>query len=292
MVLIRRRDVLAGVGAAAGLRGAAGRSKFFKVDGQRVFYEDCGSGKEAAVFIHGWTCDHTFWRMQAPVYEKRRSLLIDLPGHGQSDKPESASYTQELFARSVESMMRDAGVSRAVLVGHSMGMAVSWQFLRMFPQKAAGIMIVDGFMPAPPKDDAERQKAAAQRETMGKMWRGAEYKQSFVKMIDSMSSPEHTPAALRDEIRTKMTATPQHVLAGAWEGMMTMPELKDSERYDIPALAIMAHRTGREAYGDFLRKYLPRLEYQQMPGVGHFLMMEQPEKFNVELQKFLDKAQS
>src|SRR5258705_4645491 len=81
-------------------------------DGAKVHYESYGKGTDAVVFIHGWTCDLTFWRGQAPVYEKRRSLLIDLPGHGQSAKPEVA-YTQERFARALEAVMRDCGVEDA-----------------------------------------------------------------------------------------------------------------------------------------------------------------------------------
>src|SRR5258707_15599034 len=96
-------------------------------DGSRVHYEDYGKGKEAIVFIHGWTCDLTFWREQAPVYKKHRALLIDLPGHGESDKPE-VDYTQERFARAVEAVMRDAGVDRATLVVHSMGGTVALSF--------------------------------------------------------------------------------------------------------------------------------------------------------------------
>src|SRR5689334_9550758 len=56
-------------------------------DGSRVHYESYGKGREAVVFIHGWTCDLTFWRGQAPVYEKRRALLVDLPGHGRATSP-------------------------------------------------------------------------------------------------------------------------------------------------------------------------------------------------------------
>ena len=82
-------------------------------DGARVHYESYGKGKTALVFIHGWTCDLTFWRGQAQVYEKHRSLLVDLPGHGQSDKPD-VSYTQERFARAVEAVMKQAGVDQAV----------------------------------------------------------------------------------------------------------------------------------------------------------------------------------
>ena len=40
-----------------------------KYDGARVHYESYGRGKDAIVFIHGWTCDLTFWRGQAPVYK-------------------------------------------------------------------------------------------------------------------------------------------------------------------------------------------------------------------------------
>src|SRR5437879_6615868 len=115
-------------------------------DGARVHYESYGKGQEALVFIHGWTCDLTFWRGQSPVYEKRRSLLIDLPGHGQSAKPKVA-YTQERFARAVDAVMRDAGVEHAVLVGHSMGGPVALTFMRLFPAKTKGLVMVDAYIP-------------------------------------------------------------------------------------------------------------------------------------------------
>src|SRR3954452_12426731 len=91
-----------------------------KYDGAKVHYESFGKGADALVFIHGWTCDGTFWRGQSPVYEKQRSILIDLPGHGQSARPDVA-YTQERFARAVDAVLRDAKVERAVVIGHSMG---------------------------------------------------------------------------------------------------------------------------------------------------------------------------
>ena len=77
-----------------------------------VHYESYGNGHDALVFIHGWTCDLTFWRRQEPIYTKRRSILIDLPGHGQSGKPHIA-YPMELFAQSVDAVMRDAEIGRA-----------------------------------------------------------------------------------------------------------------------------------------------------------------------------------
>ena len=89
--------------------------------------------------------------MQAPVYEKRLSLLIDLPGHGLSDKPD-IPYTKEFFARAVNSVMADAKLRKATLVGHSMGTLIAVQFLRMYPEKVAGLVFVDGYVTQPSPD--------------------------------------------------------------------------------------------------------------------------------------------
>src|ERR1051325_3169244 len=146
-----------------------------KLDGSKVHYESYGTGKEAIVFIHGWTCDLTFWRGQAPIYEKHRALLVDLPGDGQSDKPE-ISYTQEVFARGVEAAMRDAGVEKAVLVGHSMGGPVALTFLRLFPEKTAAIVLVDAYFPQQPKDDAEAKQQATMMKTFSQSFRLPTYR--------------------------------------------------------------------------------------------------------------------
>jgi len=54
------------------------------------------------------------------------------------------SYTMEYLARSIEAVLSDAKVKRAVLVGHSMGTPVIRQFYRVFPEKTVGLVIVDG----------------------------------------------------------------------------------------------------------------------------------------------------
>src|SRR5688500_17318632 len=100
---------------------AAASSQFATYDGNRVRYESVGSGREAIVLVHGWSGATSVWRFQVPELAKRaRVIALDLPGHGASDKPETA-YSMDFFAGAVEAVMLDAGVDRAVLVGHSMG---------------------------------------------------------------------------------------------------------------------------------------------------------------------------
>jgi len=102
-----------------------GESRYATLDGARIHYKNYGKGREALVFIHGWTCNLDNWRDQVPDFAKRnRVIALDLPGHGQSDKPEIA-YSMDLFAQAIDAVMRDAKVKRGVLVGHSMGDADS-----------------------------------------------------------------------------------------------------------------------------------------------------------------------
>src|SRR6185369_10589874 len=125
---IPRRHFLA-MAAVGTASAAADTPQFARLNELRIHYEDYGSGPEALIFIHGWACDLTFWRGQEPVYTNpnRRALLIDLPGHGLSDKPHRA-YPIEFFARAIEAVMRDAQVERAVLIGHSLGGPIAYAF--------------------------------------------------------------------------------------------------------------------------------------------------------------------
>src|SRR5262249_13048164 len=89
-------------------------SKFAKLGENRIHYKSLGEGKTALVFVHGWSCDMTFWRHQVGALNgKVRVILVDLPGHGQSDRPK-IEYTMDLFARAVDAVLTDAGVDDAV----------------------------------------------------------------------------------------------------------------------------------------------------------------------------------
>src|SRR5215467_7136921 len=130
--------LMAGVG-----QGAELKSRFAGFDGNKVHYLMSGKGDDALIFVHGWTCNADFWRGQLRAFSTIPAIAIDLPGHGQSDKPRT-DYTMAYFARSIEAVMKDAGVRRAVLAGHSMGTPVVREFYRLYPDKTLALVIVDG----------------------------------------------------------------------------------------------------------------------------------------------------
>src|SRR5260370_12552881 len=119
-------------------------SQFAKFDDIKVHYKSLGTGDTALVFVHGWTCNMNFWRYQVPAFDgKIRMILIDFPGHGESDKPK-VSYTQEFLAKSVEAVLKETGVEKAVLAGHSMRPPVIRTFSQLYPKNTAGLIVVDG----------------------------------------------------------------------------------------------------------------------------------------------------
>jgi pimeloyl-ACP methyl ester carboxylesterase len=255
-------------------------SHFAKLDGSRVHYKSFGRGREALVFVHGWTCNLNFWRKQIPDFQsKTRVIAIDLPGHGASDKPQ-VSYSMDLFARAIDAVLTDAGVDRAVLVGHSMGTPVVRQFYRNYPQKTLALVVVDG--PLRPFGDAELMKRFIEP------LRGANYKENAARFIDGMLGPQ-TPADLRQEIKTAMLDTPQHVAVSAMDGMAA-PEIWKQDKINVPVLVVLAKSPFWTAETEtFLRTIAPTLDFHMWDGVSHFLMMEKPKEFNDTLAAFIKK---
>src|SRR5262245_28466002 len=264
--------------AARAADGAELKSRFASFEGARVHYQMSGKGDEALIFIHGWTCSSEFWRGQTPSFASVPVIAVDLPGHGRSDKPQT-DYTMAYFARSIDAVMRDAGVKRGVLIGHSMGTPVVRQFYRLYPDKTLGLVIVDGalrlFMPA-----AQMQAFAAQFR--------ANYKAASTQMVDTMLTPVKDER-LKAEIRAAMLSTPDYVAISAMTGMAD-EKVYEPDPIKVPVLAIMARSPFWAADTEsFLRSLAPDLEFHMWDGVSHFLMMERPEDFNRTLQAFLAK---
>lgn len=260
-------------------QGSDGTSRYASLDKARIHYQSYGKGTEAVVLIHGWTCNLDNWRDQIPDLAKRtRVIALDLPGHGQSDKPQ-LTYSMDLFARGVNAVMRDAGVQRAVLVGHSMGTPVARQFYRKYPAKTAGIVIVDG--PLQPFFD---QKTV---DGLLVSLRAPGYKDMGTAMLAAMGGPGLN-AEMKQRITTSFLNTPQHVLVSAMEGMADQ-SIWGSDQINVPVLAILAKSPAWPADAEQRdRAIAPKLEFQMWEGVGHFLMMEQPKRFNDAVIAFLD----
>jgi non-heme chloroperoxidase len=268
------------LGTTAWAQAGSGTSRFAQLEGIKVHYESYGKGSQAVVFIHGWSCDLTFWKAQLPaIGSKTRAIAIDLPGHGQSDKPRIA-YTMDLYARAIDAVLRDAGIEGAILVGHSNGVPVVRQFYRRYPEKTKGLVLVDGTL-RPFFDKARMEKFI-------EPLKAANYAETAGRFIDGMVQPIKDQAE-RTAIKSAMLATPQYVAVSEMEAI-TDPAIWTEDKITVPVLVILAKQPLWTAdYEQFVRNLAPNVDYQQWEGVSHFLMMDKPTEFNQAILTYLDK---
>jgi pimeloyl-ACP methyl ester carboxylesterase len=96
------------------------------------------------LFVHGFGNDAHVWDDVAPaVAPYYRVLAIDLRGHGDSDRDPEARYDYDAHLADLEAVTAGLGVTRFVLVGHSLGGRVSMLFAGRHPERMAGLVIVD-----------------------------------------------------------------------------------------------------------------------------------------------------
>jgi pimeloyl-ACP methyl ester carboxylesterase len=256
--------------------------KYAKLDSMKVHYQNYGKGDSALVFVHGWTCNLTFWKANIPAFtDQTRVIAVDLPGHGQSEKPELA-YTMKLYAQAVEAVLRDAKVSKATLIGHSMGAPVLWQFYKNFPDKTRALVFVDGGL-----------KAMGTRESMKAFLdplRLPTYRASAERSVEFLTQGMKD-LKVRAEVKTAMVNAPQHTMVSAFEGMLDQNIFPTkTDKITVPTLALMANSGNwNSEYETFVRELAPGIEYQKWDGVSHFLMMDEPQKFNETVLAFLKK---
>jgi pimeloyl-ACP methyl ester carboxylesterase len=260
----------------------AAPSRFATLDGSKVHYKSLGDGPAALVLVHGWSCDLTFWRAQVPAFAgKARLVLIDLPGHGKSDRPE-VNYTMDLFARAVAAVLKDAGVERAVLAGHSMGTPVVRQVYRLHPQKVLGLVAVDGALRRFAVEPAQLDQFLAP-------FQEPHFAEGVGKFVDAMFTPQ-TPAEIRTSVKETMQKATPRVALSAMRGMFD-PAVWAEDKIDVPVQLILARSPFWEGdYREYVKRLAPKAEFHVVEGAGHFLMLEKPEAVNGLLAGFLRTA--
>src|SRR5699024_8503023 len=88
------------------------------------------------VLIHGMTDNSRGWSLMAPyLAEDFHIYMIDLRGHGDSDKPDMGMYPISLYASDIASFIEEMDIEEPDIIGHSLGSAVAQTFAINYPDK-------------------------------------------------------------------------------------------------------------------------------------------------------------
>jgi pimeloyl-ACP methyl ester carboxylesterase len=110
--------------------------------GQRVTYHLLGEGP-AILLIHGITSSARTWRSVMHGLAERHTVVApDLLGHGRSGKPRG-DYSLGAYANGVRDLLTVLGISKATVVGHSLGGGIAMQFGYQFPDRLERLVLVD-----------------------------------------------------------------------------------------------------------------------------------------------------
>ena len=106
-----------------------------------MFYYDRGSGP-ALLLIHGMFGDHLDWEpVLESLAERRRVIAVDLPGFGDSAKPD-IDYSASTFTQQIVKLLDELGIERIAVAGNSFGGQIAMALALAHPERVEKLVLV------------------------------------------------------------------------------------------------------------------------------------------------------
>jgi non-heme chloroperoxidase len=273
--------------------------RFTTGDDVDLAYAEAGSG-ETLLFVPGWSQTATlFAPLTDDLSHDYRTISIDMRGHGRSDKP-AHGYRLARFATDLAEFIDHRKLSDLTLVGHSMGCAVIWSYLEQYgDSRISRLALIDQapVVTAWPNWTEKDIRDAGCLHTP----------QSLFEAVAALTNPE-AEQATADYIRGQLVTPncPGETVATMLRENLLFPracaaklllelavhDWRDAiARIRLPTLVVGAE--GSIFHPDsqrWIAQQIPRAKlcvFSREEGGSHFMWLENPEKFLVELRAFL-----
>jgi len=287
--------------------GPSGRSAWLDIDWREhqrwVMVEDrpinvieLGEGPPL-VFIHGLAGSWENWLEQLPAFAaERRVIAMDLPGFGESPMPRD-TISISGYARIVDQLLGELGVDNGAIVGNSMGGFISAELAISHPERVERLVLVSA---AGITSEHERTahlipalRVANRGLLMATAWFAAKSdavarrpRLRYVTLAVVTAHPNDLSAPLAAEL-LRGSGKPGFV-----DAFYTLTHYSIRDRLPkiaAPTLIVWGARDRlvplRDA--DVFEQLIPNARKVVYPDTGHVAMLERPERFNADLQAFL-----
>jgi pimeloyl-ACP methyl ester carboxylesterase len=239
-------------------------------DSVSISYSIEGTGAPALVFVHCWCCDRTYWKHQAPQFSKDYTVVtIDLAGHGESALGRD-DWTIKAFAEDVAAVVRELDLERTILIGHSMGGPVVLEAAVLLADRMLGVIGIDTYQ------DFGRTFPEEMREPFFAPFE-KDFSGATDRFVRSMF-PADADSALVEWIAADMSSAPSEVGLGAMQSMLGFDPAVPIKDIAVPIQAVNAELFPTNVEGN--KTLVPSFTVKLMPGLGHFMMLEDPDGFN------------
>ncbi len=241
--------------------------------GVTIHYETPGTGNSAVVFVHGWTCDLSYWREQIEVFARDHTVIaVDLGGHGKSSGNRD-DWSIAAFGEDVAAVVEAEDLQDVVLVGHSMGGPVVIEAAQRLGGRVRMVVAVDTLQ--------EPTRAPYTEEQSLELW--APFREAFAPALEDFVRKSFflptAPADIVDWVATDMASADAETALAAGHALTTWsaPEGIAAIRH-VPFVLINADYRPTDAIG--LHEVHPDARLILMSDVGHFPMLVRGEEFN------------
>ena len=266
---------------------------YIAVDGGgSLFYEEKGKGAPV-IFIHGHSFDHYQWNPQfESLSGKFRVIRYDVRGYGRSSMP--AEFSNTMHARDVIQLMDALKITKAHIIGLSMGGFIATDLLALYPERLLSVTAASGDVwggspgPSVPwtseaiakrRDEIGLYRKKGIHENKLEWWQGLTTRNGIV--LETIRRP------VWDMIYKWDAWQPTHVEPRFLLGTSVIDKLKERPT-TVPVLVL----TGDADSGkkNKLLELVPSARQAWVKNAGHVSNLENPEDFTRQIVKFLSKT--
>jgi pimeloyl-ACP methyl ester carboxylesterase len=238
---------------------------------------DVDKKKQNLVFIHGSGSDHSVWSHQYARLHKHYNIsAIDLPGHGHSGGIGEADV--ESYCLWVKKLLDIINLKNTLLIGHSLGAAITLRFALNYPQDIAGIVLVGGGMKMPVNSFFLEFLKTNPPEVPAEV----------MDLICKYSLAKENRSKFSAPLKKSLSQSSVEVLYGDLSACNNLDLTRESGKIKVPALVICGAEDKMTPL-DFSRQLTAGISGATLAiieGAGHMVMLERPAEFNVTLTKF------
>ncbi|MGD6804932.1 2-succinyl-6-hydroxy-2,4-cyclohexadiene-1-carboxylate synthase [Rossellomorea aquimaris] len=244
------------------------------------------------LLLHGFTGDGSTWDHLFPYLNDYKTIAVDLLGHGKTDSPEDPQrYRMEQAVKDLNVILEELDITEVYLLGYSMGGRLALAFASAFPYKVKAL-ILESSSPGLKMQYERRQRSEGDEKLADMILsKGLSEFVDYWEDIPLFSSQHRLPAAEQEAIRQNRLSQNPLGLANSLRGMGTGSQPSYWEELSNLPMGMLY------IVGELDRKFCMIAEEMKesaqnasiikVPGAGHALHVEEPEKFGTIVRKFL-----
>jgi pimeloyl-ACP methyl ester carboxylesterase len=190
--------------------------------------------------------------------------------------PKDGRLAPDAYATDLLAVMDRLGIQRAVLVGHSLGGGVAVAAAGLWPNRVAGLLLVD------PIDDPSKRPADPSAAAFLQRLEGPEYEVAIASYWAQIL--EFASEGTRQRVLADLRSTPRETVVGSMKGMAGFDAQAALADYHGPMLSIT---TLLNEFPSSLHNVVIAIKHERVTDVSHWLHLDRPDAFNATLDRFL-----